>query len=55
MKNVSGYIRYFPSFTQGFSVFGSVSQVIDGRNVGLSQMITGGITYQFPIFKSTAQ
>lgn len=55
MKNVSGYIRYFPSFTQGFSVFGSVSQVFDGRNVGQSQTITGGITYQFPIFKSTAQ
>ncbi len=45
-------LRYFPIFFKGFSLLGGYSQVFEGRNIGKSSVITGGITYQFSIKKT---
>lgn len=43
--------RYFPVFFKGFSVIGAYTQVFEGRNIGKSSIISGGITYQFSVKK----
>lgn len=45
--SISAYLRYFPSFTRGFSVFTSYNHVLIGRNVGQSRIYSAGFTYQF--------
>jgi hypothetical protein len=40
------YLKAFESL-KGFSVMAAYSQVLDGRNMGKSKNISGGITYQF--------
>ena len=45
--NVGAYIRYLPTFLKGWSIIGNYAQVIEGRNVGKSQIYSCGITYQF--------
>lgn len=44
-------LRYFPSIIKGLSITGGYSQFIEGRNIGKSTIITGGVTYQFPLSK----
>lgn len=50
--NANVRFRYFPTFFKGFSLIGGYSQVFEGRNIGKSSVISGGITYQFPLKKS---
>jgi hypothetical protein len=38
---------YFKKGVKGLGVLGYYSQVIDGRNMGKSTTIGGGVTYQF--------
>ncbi|MBC7884218.1 MAG: transporter [Saprospiraceae bacterium] len=45
--NGNARLRFFPSFLKGFSLMGGYSQVFEGRNIGKSTVISGGITYQF--------
>lgn len=45
--NGNVYIRYFPRFVNGLSIMASIGQTFSGRNVGKSQGIMGGLTYQF--------
>ncbi|HZV13487.1 MAG TPA: transporter [Candidatus Kapabacteria bacterium] len=42
--------HYFPPVLKGLGVLAEVSDVIDGRNVGQSFTVTGGLTYQFGIW-----
>jgi hypothetical protein len=44
---VSGRLRYFPSFVKGLSIMGGYTQMLQGRNVGKSTVISGGLTWQF--------
>lgn len=46
-----GFQYYLPGL-QGFSVIGSMNQVLTGRNVGKSTIYSGGIAYFFPVWKS---
>lgn len=43
--NGNFYVRYFPEFINGFSVFGSYYKTFAGRNVGQSQGLIAGFTY----------
>jgi hypothetical protein len=49
--SVNGRLRYFTPFFEGFSLMANYGQVLTGRNVGQSTVISGGITYQFPLKK----
>ena len=52
--NVSGvnvYLRYFPEFVKGWSIFTNYNQVLQGRNAGQSRGYTAGLTYQFVVKK----
>jgi alpha-acetolactate decarboxylase len=40
---------YFKKVVKGLGVLGYYSQVIDGRNMGKSTTIGGGVTYQFKV------
>ncbi len=52
--NVSGanvYVRYFPEFIKGWSIFTNYNHVLQGRNAGQSRGCTAGLTYQFVVKK----
>ena len=51
MTRVGGFIQYYLPFVKGLGVLASGNYVLTGRNVGQSTAITGGITYQFGIWK----
>lgn len=53
--NVGAYLRYFPTFLSGWSIIGNYAQVLEGRNVGKSQILSCGITYQFQTKSSTSK
>jgi hypothetical protein len=53
--HVNAGIRFFPNFLKGFSIITGYTQVVAGRNVGKSTILTGGLTYQFSTKKQTAQ
>lgn len=46
-----GSAQYYFPFLKGLSVLASASQVLTGRNVGQSTVLSGGITYQFGVWK----
>jgi len=48
---IGGGVQYFLPFVRGMSVLASGSYVLTGRNVGQSTAVSGGITYQFGIWK----
>jgi hypothetical protein len=48
---LGGLIQYYPPLGKGLGVLVSGGQVLSGRNVGQSRVISGGITYQFGIWK----
>ncbi len=43
---------YYDLFVKGFAVHLYSNYVLDGRNVGKSTMIGGGLSYQFPVWKA---
>jgi hypothetical protein len=45
--SLGGRLRYFPSFVKGLSLMGGYTRVLQGRNVGKSTVISGGLTWQF--------
>lgn len=49
--NINGRLRYFTPFLKGFSIVGGFTQIVEGRNIGKSAVISGGLTYQFLIKK----
>lgn len=52
---IGGLIQYYPG-QSGIGFLASAGQVLTGRNVGKSLMISGGITYQFGLWnKSTTE
>ncbi len=55
MSNVNAYLRFFPKFFSGFSIIAGYTQVLEGRNIGKSTILTGGLTYQFSTKKQIAQ
>ena len=50
---VGGFAQYFLGNT-GLGFIASAGQVLTGRNVGKSTMFSGGITYQFGLWKEKA-
>jgi hypothetical protein len=48
---VGGGVQYYFPFVKGLGVLASGGYVLTGRNVGQSTIITGGVTYQFGIWK----
>jgi len=52
MASINGRLRYFPSILKGLSIMAGYSDVLSGRNVGKSTIISGGITYQFMLKKA---
>lgn len=48
---VGGGLQYFFPTIKGLGVLANGSYVLTGRNVGQSAVLTGGITYQFGIWK----
>jgi hypothetical protein len=52
MASINGRLRYFPSIIKGLSIMLGYSDVISGRNVGKSTVVSGGITYQFMLKKA---
>ncbi|MDX1941367.1 MAG: transporter [Saprospiraceae bacterium] len=48
---IGGGLQYFFPTIKGLGVLANGSYILTGRNVGQSTMITGGITYQFGIWK----
>ncbi len=55
MTHLNAGIRFFPKFLKGFSIIAGYTQVVAGRNVGKSTILTGGLTYQFSTKKQKAQ
>ena len=43
-------LQYYTPFLKGLSFIASAGQVISGRNMGKSAMVTGGLSYQFGIW-----
>jgi len=52
---VNARLRYYLPFAKNFSILGGYSEVLSGRNVGKSTIMSGGITYQFKVKKQKAQ
>jgi len=52
-QSASLYARVYPELIKGWSIFANYGQVINGRNVGRSTMVTAGMTYQFFTKKQT--
>lgn len=51
---IAGFkIRYFTPVLSGLSILGGYSKILDGRNVGDSEIISAGLTYQFHVKKSS--
>jgi hypothetical protein len=48
---VGGFIHYFTPFVKGLGVIASGNYILTGRNVGQSTQLTGGLTYQFGVWK----
>lgn len=48
---VGAGLQYYLPFVKGLGVLASGSQILTGRNVGQSTAFTGGITYQFNVWK----
>lgn len=48
---VGGALHYYVPFVKGLGVVAAGNYILTGRNVGQSTMITGGITYQFGLWK----
>lgn len=44
-------LQYYTPFAKGLSIMASAGQVLSGRNVGQSSVFTGGLAYQFGIWK----
>jgi len=55
MSHVNVYLRFFPNFFKGFTIITGYTQVLEGRNIGKSNILTGGLTYQFQTKKQSAQ
>lgn len=55
MSNVNASLRFFPKFFKGLSIITGYTQVLEGRNIGKSTILTGGLTYQFMTKNQTAQ
>ncbi|HJW28401.1 MAG TPA: hypothetical protein VJ508_04025, partial [Saprospiraceae bacterium] len=51
---VGGFIHYYTPFFPGFGIFVTGNQILTGRNVGESMVISGGLTYQFPLWNKPA-
>ena len=51
MATINGRLRYFPSMLNGLSILIGYTDVLSGRNVGKSTVISGGLTYQFMLKK----
>lgn len=47
---IGGGVQYYLPFVKGLGVLATGSYVLNGRNVGQSTAITGGITYQFGLW-----
>lgn len=52
MATINGRLRYFPSLLKGMSIMIGYTDVVSGRNVGKSTIISGGLTYQFMLKKA---
>ncbi len=52
MSSIAGRIRFFPNGFKGTSIMAGYSDVLSGRNVGKSKIISIGVTYQFMLKKS---
>jgi hypothetical protein len=52
MATINGRLRYFPSVLKGMSIILGYTDVVSGRNVGKSTIISGGLTYQFMLKKA---
>lgn len=52
VSTINGRLRYFPSILQGSSIMFGYTDVLSGRNVGKSTIISGGLTYQFMLKKA---
>ncbi len=48
---VGAFAQYYTPFLKGLSVLASGSYTVSGRNVGQSTAFTGGIAYQFGLWK----
>lgn len=48
---VGGALHYYMPFVKGLGIVAAGNYILTGRNVGQSTMITGGITYQFGLWK----
>lgn len=46
-----GGLQYFLPYVKGLAVLANGNYILTGRNVGQSTMITGGVTYQFGVWK----
>jgi hypothetical protein len=55
MSNINAYLRFFPKFFKGFTIIAGYTQILEGRNIGKSTILTGGLTYQFYTKKRIAQ
>jgi hypothetical protein len=55
MATINGRVRYFPSVLKGMSIMIGYTDVLSGRNVGKSTVISGGLTYQFMLKKAQTQ
>lgn len=55
MVTINGRLRYFPSVLKGMSIMVGYTDVVSGRNVGKSTIISGGLTYQFMLKKPQSQ
>ncbi|MBK9736279.1 MAG: transporter [Saprospiraceae bacterium] len=55
VSNANASLRFFPKFIKGFSIITGFTKVLEGRNIGKSTIISGGLTYQFNTKKQTAQ
>lgn len=50
-SRLSGGFQYYLPFVKGLGVLANYGTVLSGRNVGQSTTISGGVTYQFGVWK----
>ena len=48
---IGGSLQYYFPFAKGLSVLASGGYVLSGRNVGQSKLVSGGVVYQFGLWK----
>jgi len=48
---IGGFAHYYLPFVKGLGIVAAGNYILTGRNVGQSTMLTGGVTYQFGLWK----